>query len=132
MEFHLFYKRYEYKVTWDSMRKYKRETGRDLWSVLMGVLNIFHCDKEQSTLGFLTKVADHVGVEDAAILLKCITLHESNLDLIADGVVRSGWLPIEDGDEKAQPYTFVLFKIAQELNRVYSEEAVQAKKDFGG
>ncbi len=132
MEFYLFYKRYEYKVTWDSMRKYKRETGRDLWAVLMGVLNIFHDNKDQSTLEFLTRVADHVGVEDASILLKCITVHESNLSLIADGVVRSGWLPIEDGDEKAQPYTFVLFKIAQELNRVYAEEAVQAKKDFGG
>jgi len=133
MQFKLFYKSYDYKVTWAAKRDFKRETGRGLWSTLMGVINVVHANKGVPTLKLMEAISNHVDDIDGSILLWCLAKQCNSaitLNEISDACDRSGWRPVSDDGEYAQPYCYVLYALALEVDRVYQEEAIQSKKDF--
>ncbi len=133
MQFKLFYKGYDYKVTWSAKRDFKRETGRGLWPTLMGVINVMHENKDSSVLKRLEEVSKHIDDIDGAILLWCLAKQCNSmltLNEISDACDRSGWRPVSEDGDYAQPYTYILYMLALEVDKMYQEEAIQAKKDL--
>jgi hypothetical protein len=132
MKFKLCYKDYDYKVTWAAKREFKRETGRGLWSTLQGVISVYNANSDGSIIDLMAAIGKFIDDVDGAILLWVLAKQcNSTLQLseIADACDRVGWRPTEDG-EYAQPYTFVLYSIVLEIDKMYQQEAIQAKKDL--
>ena len=133
MKFKLCYKEYDYKITWSAKRDFKRETGRGLWSTLQGLMVIVQANKDGSAFNLMAEIGKHIDDVDGAILLHSIAKQcNSSLQLseIADACDRVGWRPIDDDSEYAQPYTLVLYSIVLDIDSMYEEEAIQAKKDL--
>ena len=134
MKFKLCYKEYDYKITWAAKRDFKRETGRGLWSTLQGLMVIVQANKDGSAFNLMAEIGKHIDDVDGAILLHSIAKQcNSSLQLseIADACDRVGWRPVDDDSEYAQPYTLVLYSIVLDIDSMYEEEAIQAKKDLG-
>ena len=132
MNFKLCYKEYDFKVTWSAKRDFKRETGRGLWSTLQGVYRVMIENKDKPVLSRMEAVGLHIDEVDAATLLWCLAKQcNSSLKIneIADACDRMGWRP-SDGDEWAQPYPYVLYKMMSDIDAMYAQEAIQAKKDL--
>tara|TARA_R110000744_G_scaffold238900_1_gene356337 strand:+ start:127 stop:567 length:441 start_codon:yes stop_codon:yes gene_type:complete len=133
MKFKLCYKEYDYKITWSAKRDFKRETGRGLWSTLQGLMVIVQANKDGSAFNLMAEIGKHIDDVDGAILLHSIAKQcNSSLQLseIADACDRVGWRPVDDDSEYAQPYTLVLYSIVLDIDEMYQEEAIQAKKDL--
>ena len=133
MKFKLCYKQYDYKITWSAKRDFKRETGRGLWSTLQGLMVIVQANKDGSAFNLMAEIGKHIDDVDGAILLHSIAKQcNSSLQLseIADACDRVGWRPVDDDSEYAQPYTLVLYAIVLDIDQMYQEEAIQAKKDL--
>jgi len=131
MKFKLCYKDYEYKITWAAKREFKRETGRGLWSTLQGVMRVVHQNKDESVLSLMAAIGKHIDDVDGAVLLWVLAKQcNSALSLgeIADACDRVGWRPISDDSEYAQPYTYVLYSMLIDIDKMYEEEAIKAKK----
>ena len=133
MKFSLCYKDYEYKITWDAKREFKRETGRGLWSTLQGVMGVVHENRDGSVFNLMAAIGRHIDDVDGAILLwvlakqcnSAVTLAE-----IADGCDRVGWRPVDGDSEYAQPYTYVIYAMLLEIDAMYEKEAIKAKKSL--
>ena len=133
MKFKLCYKEYDYKVTWSAKRDFKRETGRGLWSTLQGLMVIVQANKDGSAFNLMAEIGKHIDDVDGAILLYTLAKQcNSSLQLseIADACDRVGWRPVEDDSEYAQPYPYVLYLMLLDIDEMYQEEAIQAKKDL--
>ena len=133
MKFKLCYKEYDYKVTWSAKRDFKRETGRGLWSTLQGLMVIVQANKDGSAFNLMAEIGKHIDDVDGAILLYTLAKQcNSSLQLseIADACDRVGWRPIDDDSEYAQPYPYVLYLMLLDIDEMYQEEAIQAKKDL--
>ena len=133
MKFKLCYKEYDYKITWSAKRDFKRETGRGLWSTLQGVMVVVHANKQSSAFNLMAEIGKHIDDVDGAILLHALAKQcNSALQLseIADACDRAGWRPVDDDSEYAQPYTLVLYSIVLDIDAMYQQEAIQAKKDL--
>ena len=131
MIFKLCYKDYEYKVTWAAKREFKRETGRGLWSTLQGVMHVVQQNKNASVLSLMTAIGEHIDDVDGAILLWVLAKQcNSALQLseIADACDRAGWRPVSEDSAYAQPYTYVLYHMLIDIDNMYEEEAIKAKK----
>lgn len=132
MNFKLFYKDYDYKITWSAKREFKRETGRGLWSTLQGIIRVYNENLDGSINNLMEALGKHIDEVDGAILLWVLAKQcNSALQLseIADACDQVGWRPTEKG-EYAQPYTFILYSIVLEVDKMYQQEAIQAKKRF--
>lgn len=132
MNFKLCYKDYDYKVTWAAKREFKRETGRGLWSTLQGVIRVYNDNSDGSVIDLMAAIGKYIDDVDGAILLWVLAKQcNSALQLseIADACDRVGWRPTDDG-EYAQPYTFVIYAMVLEIDKMYQQEAIQAKKDL--
>ena len=133
MKFSLCYKDYEYKITWAAKREFKRETGRGLWSTLQGVMGVVHENKKGSVLDLMAAIGRHIDDVDGAVLLWVLAKQcNSALTLaeIADGCDRGGWRPIADDSEYAQPYTYVIYSMLLDIDAMYEQEAIKAKKSL--
>jgi hypothetical protein len=133
MKFKLCYKEYDYKITWSAKRDFKRETGRGLWSTLQGVMGIVHANKGGSVFNLMSEIGKHIDDVDGPILLYTLA-KQCNASLqiseIADACDRVGWRPVENDNEYAQPYTLVLYTMLLDIDSMYEQEAIQAKKDL--
>jgi len=131
MRFSLCYKEYDYKITWAAKREFKRETGRGLWSTLQAVMGIVHANKDGTVMDLMAAIGKHIDEVDGAMLLwvmakqcnSALTLAE-----IADGCDRVGWRPVSEDSEYAQPYTYILYSIVLQVDEMYEQEAIKAKK----
>jgi hypothetical protein len=133
MKFKLCYKEYDYKITWAAKREFKRETGRGLWCTLQGIVGVVQENKESSAMKLCTEIGRHLGDVDGVILLYILAKQcNSALQLseIADACDLVGWRPISNDDTYAQPYTIVLYSMALDIDDLYRQEAIQAKKDL--
>jgi len=133
MKFSLCYKDYDYKLTWSAKREFKRETGRGLWPVLLGVYNIVVKHQGSPIMELLQAISEHVDDIDGAFLLWTIAKQCNSsltLDEITDGVERVGWRQAEIDSEYAKPYTLILYEITHQIDELYEKEAKQAKKDL--
>lgn len=133
MKFSLCYKDYEYKITWEAKREFKRETGRGLWSTLQGVMGVVHENREGSVLDLMAAIGRHVDDVDGAILLWVLAKQCNSvltLSEIADGCDRVGWRPVSDDSAYAQPYTYVLYSMLLDIDAMYETEAIKAKKSL--
>ena len=133
MQFKLCYKDYDFKLTWAAKREFKRETGRGLWSTLQGVFAVANKNKGASTWDLLCAIGEHIDDVDGATLLWVLAKQcNSTLQIseIADACDRVGWRPVDEGSEHAQPYTYVLYDIVLQIDKMYQEEAIKAKKDL--
>ncbi len=131
MKFQLCYKDYEYKITWAAKREFKRETGRGLWSTLQGVMGVVRQNGEGSVLDLMAAIGKHIDDVDGAILLWVLAKQcNSALSLgeIADACDRVGWRPVSDDSAYAQPYTYVLYLMLIDIDQMYEDEAIKAKK----
>jgi len=133
MKFKLCYKDYDYKITWDAQREFKRETGRGLWSTLQGIMGIVQANQDRSVMDLMTAIGNHIGDTEGPILLYTLAKQCNSLltlDEIADACARVGWRPISNGDDYAQPYTLVLYSILHQVDAHFETEAIKAKKDL--
>jgi hypothetical protein len=133
MKFKLCYKEYDYKITWSAKREFKRETGRGLWSTLQGLMVIVQANKDGPVFNLMAEIGKHIDDVDGAILLYTLAKQcNASLQLseIADACDKVGWRPVESDSEYAQPYTFVLYAMLLDVDGMYEEEAIQAKKDL--
>ncbi len=131
MKFSLFYKDYDFKVSWSAIRAFKAETGRGLWSTLQGVLRVARENSDGSAWNQLEAIGRHVDEVDGSILLWLLAKEcNSTLQLseINDAVMNSGWKPVSEDSEFAQPYTYVLYKMVLAIDKQYEDEAIKAKK----
>tara|TARA_R110002020_G_scaffold304644_2_gene520425 strand:- start:82 stop:504 length:423 start_codon:yes stop_codon:yes gene_type:complete len=130
MHFKLYYKSYDFDdLSYESMKWYKQETGRDLRSDLMGSLNRM-IEANTGEGKRLENVMAFIGDVNASILLWCIAKSKNSalqLSEISDGVVRAGWRPTDDHDEFNQPYTYILYKLAVDVDTYYREETSKKK-----
>lgn len=133
MHFKLFYKSYDFDdLSHESIKWYKQETGRDMRADLLGVINRMG-DKDVDHGSRLEGIMRHIGDVDASILLWCIAKSKNSLlqiSEISDAVVRSGWRLTESSCEFSQPYTYVLYKLAADIDSYYVTEGAKAKKAF--
>ena len=133
MNFKLCYKEYDYKITWSAKRDFKRETGRGLWSAIQGVMGIVHEHNKGSAFNLMAEIGRHIDDVDGPILLHTLAKQcnpSLQLSEIADACERAGWRPVDDDSEYAQPYTLVLYSIVLDIDAMYQQEAIQAKKDL--
>jgi|TARA_R110002124_G_scaffold78974_2_gene210412 hypothetical protein len=133
MKFSLCYKDYDYKVTWAAKREFKRETGRGLWSTIQGVMGIVHANSKMPALDLMAAIGKHIDDVDGAILLWVLAKQcNSALTLaeIADACDRVGWRPVSSDSAYAQPYTYVIYLMLLDIDKMYEEEAIKAKKDL--
>jgi len=133
MKFKLCYKEYDYKITWSAKRDFKRETGRGLWSSLQGLLFIVQENKGGSVFNLMSEMGKHIDDVEGAILLHSLAKQcNSSLQLseIADACDRVGWRPVNDDSDYAQPYTLVLYSMVLDIDAMYQQEAIKAKKDL--
>lgn len=131
MNFSLCYKDYDYKVTWAAKREFKRETGRGLWSTIQGVMSVVHDNSDGSAFDLMSAIGKHIDDVDGAILLWVLAKQcNSALTLaeIADACDRVGWRPVSSDSNYAQPYTYVIYSILLDIDKMYEEEAIKAKK----
>ena len=133
MNFKLCYKEYDYKITWSAKRDFKRETGRGIWSTLQAILPIVQANAGGSVINLCAEIGKHIDDVDGPILLYTLAKQcNTSLQLseIADACDRVGWRPVENDNEYAQPYTYVLYKMVHAIDELYEEEAAKAKKDL--
>ena len=131
MKFSLCYKDYDYKVTWSAKREFKRETGRGLWSTIQGVMSIVHDNQDGSAFDLMSAIGKHIDDVDGAILLWVLAKQCNSawtLAEIADACDSVGWRPVSSDSNYAQPYTYVIYSILLDIDKMYEEEAIKAKK----
>lgn len=133
MKFSLCYKDYEFKDSFKAALEFERETNRDLWAVLLGVQNIAMQKSDGNVREMLQAIGEHVGKVTGSYLLWVVAKQcNKTLELseIQDGVQRVGSVPVDTDDLHAQPYTFVLYKLANDISKAQMKECKQAKKDL--
>ena len=133
MHFKLFYKSYDFDdLSHESIKWYKQETGRDMRSDLLGVINRMG-DKDVDHGVRLENIMRHIGDIDGATILGAIAKSKNSalqLSEISDAVIRSGWRVNDSSCEFRQPYTYVLYKLAVDIDKYYEEDGVKTKKAF--
>ena len=133
MKFKLCGKEYPYKMTLKAMKLFKDETGQDLWCSLLKVMRAYlnSMEKGASVLDTSIAIQEEVDALTAANILyslakqedKCVELAE-----IEDAVARIGWMPFSgEGGEYTQPFTLILFSVAQSIDKQMREIHIKKK-----
>ena len=133
MDFKLCYKSYEFKDSFNAVLEFDRETGRDLWAVLQGVQNLAMAHSQGSVRELTHAIGEYIGVLHGAKLLWVLAKEcNSTLKLseIQDAVRRVGSNPVDHDDLFGQPYTVILYKLANDIANSQMKECKQAKKDL--
>lgn len=133
MHFKLCFKSYEYKPSLKSMKEFKEATGLDLWSSLAKYMVEFSkarldgCSVSE-TLHRLAEVLDFV---NCAQLFYCLAKQESKsltINEIEDAMYNAGILPSERDDDMSEPYPFVMYALALQVQEYHNSLAKDLKK----
>ncbi len=132
MEFKLFYKSYSYKPCLRAIKEFKESTGLDLWATLTEYVGVFaKCRQDgvsvSETMSRLAKVVSFV---ESAQLFYCLAKQESSvsIDEIEDAMFHAGILPSEREHDMGEPYPFVLYLVAAEIQEYHAQLTKNAKK----
>lgn len=139
MEIKLCYKTYQVNPTLGAMKQFHDETGQDFWTTLLSViLEAEKCKQEgASVLDRLVRVSkalelkpNAVAFDVAANLFHCLIDKSLNIPLseIRDGMFRCGWLPTDRDGDMGEPYTYVIQKLAYDINEAMERSVKDSKK----
>ncbi len=142
MEIKLCYKTYPVSVTLGAMKSFKDEVGQDLWTTIISVLSESEkCKREGvSILDRLIRVSKAIELKPestsfdvAAALFHSIIDKSLNVPLseIRDGMLRCGMLPTERDGDMGEPYTYVIQKLAYDINERMERDIKDSKKKEG-
>lgn len=114
----------------DAMRQFKRETGKDLWFTLISFLDVFVRNQDESDLTLMRLLYETVDFETASHVFHCLAHAENSsleVEQMQDAMFRVGWRPNELG-EQAQPWPLVMYKVAIDIDKAFSEVVSVKKK----
>ena len=132
MEFKLFYKSYDYKPSLKAMKQFKESTGKDLWATLLRFMVTFTNSRNggDSVAELLEKLSGVVDFVDAAQLFYALAKQENKsitIDEIEDAMFHAGILPSHDEHDYSEPYPFVLYQVALEVQEYHRTIASEKK-----
>ena len=130
MEFTLCYKSYPFKMSLGAMKQFQERTGKDLWSTLLMFLDEW-MKSDTSMLARCANTSRVIGFDDAAEMLHALVKAEDKsipLDEIRDGMFKVGWIPSDVENRNVDPYTSILFNVANQINTAFSERVEAEKK----
>ena len=122
-------------MTMGSMRQFKDRTGLDLWSTLINVWHAMDINRDAAILTRLKNVYEVCDFDTAAEVLHCLIKAENKnipLEEIRDSMFRVGWIPVEIDGEMQQPWSYVLYKVALDVNQQFETENNKKKQHLTG
>ena len=133
MIFRLCFKDYKFKPSIKAMKDFKEATGKDLWSSLVAYMGTFTNSRasDDSVADTMAKLAQVLDFTDAAILFYCLAVQENKalqLAEIEDACFHAGILPSQRADDMSEPYPFVLYRLALDVQKYHVEETLDEKK----
>ena len=132
MEFKLFYKTYNYKPSLKAMKQFKEATKKDLWSTLLKFMVTFSNSRNSgdSVAELLEKLSEVIDFIDAAQLFYALAKQENStltIDEVEDAMYHAGILPSTEEHDYSEPYPFVLYQVALEVQDYHRTIASEKK-----
>lgn len=133
MQFKLCYKSYDCKPSLGAMKAFKDATGLDMWSTLVRYMGTFTSSVAEGlpievALERLAGILDFV---NSAQLFYCIAKQSNSvltIDEIEDAMFHVGILKSERDSDMSEPYPFVMYKLALDVNEYHMQLAKETKK----
>tara|TARA_R110002020_G_scaffold58268_1_gene159738 strand:+ start:874 stop:1278 length:405 start_codon:yes stop_codon:yes gene_type:complete len=133
MQFKLFFKSYNCKPSLGAMKAFKEATGLDMWASLSSYMGTFAVSVAEGvrTEVALERLAGVLDFVDASQLFYCIAKQANSaltIDEIEDAMFRCGILKSDRDSDMSEPYPFVLYKLALDVNDYHMQLAKDSKK----
>lgn len=113
----------------DAIKKFKQNTGKDLWCLMITMIEIFAKTKDLSTLERMRTLYEACDFETASYAFHALCTNDSiPLEEIQDGMFRVGWRPTEREDDISEPWAIVLVLLAYDVDEQFSEIQTLKKK----
>ena len=127
--FKLCYKEYPSKMSLDAMKQFKQRTGKDLWCLLLTLIEVNIKTAELTTVERMRQLYESCDFEIASHAFHSLCSKESvSIDEIQDGMFRTGWRPTERPDDMSEPWALVLLMLAYEVDRGFDQVPEEDKK----
>ena len=127
----LCYKSYPYKMTLGSMRHFNKQTGKDLWSLMMDFMLTFLATSEDPVMERMAKLYRICDFETASIAIHSLVRVENKnipIEEIQDAMFRVGWMPVQDDEsEMIEPWPLDMCATAFNIDSQMREEMPKKK-----
>lgn len=134
MHFKLFYKQYDYKPSLSAIKQFKEATGKDLWSSLIAYMGCYirctHKDSGMDVTQLLVELSKVLDFSDSAELFYAIGKQSNSaltIEEIEDGMYHAGIFPNIKETDKCEPYPFVMYQVALEVQKYHNSLAAKKK-----
>jgi len=119
MQIKLCFKSYECKLTLGAIKHYHSETGRDLWSDILGYSSVFFETSDLTIANRFSKLTDFMGFERASIVFHTVIRTCDNsisIDEIQDAMFQVGVIPSERDSDMSEPWPIVMMELVNMVN----------------
>jgi len=125
-------KEYNSKMSLEAMKKFKQSTGKDLWCLLITMIEVFATTSESSVLERMRLLYEACDFETASLAFHSLCTSESTpLDEIQDGMFRVGWMPTEREGDITEPWPLILVMLAYDVDKQFNQIPETDKKKVG-
>lgn len=127
----LCYKEYDVKMSLGAIKYFKQKTGKDLWGVLLALLQTYIETERESIVYRMRKLYETVDFETASHMFKAIIDTPDKrypIEEIQDAMYRVGWRITDDSDEMSEPWPFVAVAAAYEIDEQFADTVSSKKK----
>lgn len=132
MQFNLFYKQYDCKLSLSAIKSFEESTGKSLLGTLTDLmLCSITCKHEGvSVMETVVRLSNIVTETQAAQIFYCLAKQSNKaltIDEIEDAVFHAGVIPSTDDNDDREPYPAVLCKLAVDANEYHNSIAKEKK-----
>ena len=120
------YKNYPTKMSLGAMKQFNKETGLDLWAVLLEFIEVYN-DTVQKKVPLVTQLRRlyqicnlFVGAE---LIHALVRAEDKSIDIaeIQDAMAMVGWRPSTEDDDMSQPWALVVVSLAFEIEAEFAK-----------
>jgi hypothetical protein len=122
-------KEYQSKMSLEAMKQFKQNTGKDLWCLLITMIEVFATTGEVSVLERMRLLYQACDFETASYAFHALCTNNSvPLDEMQDGMFRVGWMPTEREGDITEPWPLILVMLAYDIDKQFNQIPETDKK----
>lgn len=122
-------KEYQSKMSLEAMKQFKQNTGKDLWCLLITMIEVFATTSEASVLERMRSLYQACDFETASHAFHALCVENSvPLDEVQDGMFRVGWMPTDRDGDITEPWPLILVMLAYDVDKQFNQIPETDKK----